>query len=388
LAAYDVCLGQVPNGSGTIHRIPIAQVQLDRREFAAVRAVLESGRLRSGQVTEAFEKEFARACGAGFAVAVNSGTAALFLAYRALLKPGNEIIVPDFTFAATATMAAAVGARPVLADVDPETFTLTADSVERRLTRHARAIAPVHLYGCPADVDGLLRLARKHKLRVIWDAAQAHGALLRGRDVGSFPDVTCYSFYPSKNMTTGEGGMLTTSDAKLAEKFRLLRSHGESQRYFHSVLGYNFRSTDIASAIGRVQLRKLPGALRQRRRNARILTQALEGLPGIKTPPISAHAGHAFCLYTIAVDARRLGMTRDDFQAGLLRQGIQTAVHYPLPLHRQPIFRGYGSDRDFPVSTRLAESVVSLPVHPGLTQNDLDRIVKAVRQIVGKRVRN
>jgi dTDP-4-amino-4,6-dideoxygalactose transaminase len=320
-------------------------------------------------------------------VAVSSGTAALFLAYQSSLKPGDEVIVPDFTFAATATMAVAAGARPVFADVDPETFTLSPAAVERRLTRRTRAIAPVHLYGCPADVGGLTRLARQRKLHIIWDAAQAHGGQYHGRDVGSFPDVVCYSFYPSKNMTTGEGGMLTTSDRRLAEKFRLLRSHGESQRYLHTLIGYNFRMTDIAASLGRVQLSKLNSALRLRRRNAQILTQGLKGLPGIKTPSLSASSAHAFCLYTITLDTKSLGMTRDDFQRALLRRGIQTAVHYPLPLHRQPVFRGYGSDRDFPVSTRLAKSVVSLPVHPALNRKDLNQIIAAVRQVVEKKHR-
>ncbi|HET7842017.1 MAG TPA: DegT/DnrJ/EryC1/StrS family aminotransferase [Terriglobia bacterium] len=359
-------------------------MQLDRREFAVVRAVLASGHLREGRITAEFENEFARACGTRFAIAVNSGTAALFLAYKALLEPGGEIIVPDFTFAATATMAVAAGMRPVFADVDPETFTLSPAAVERCLTRRTLAIAPVHLYGRPADVSGLARLARRHKLRVIWDAAQAHGARFRGRDVGAFPNAVCYSFYPSKNMTTGEGGMITTSDAKLAEKLRLLRSHGEAERYRHTLVGYNFRLTDIAAALGRVQLKKLNGALRLRRRNARLLTQGLEGLPGIMTPCVPAGAAHAFCLYTISVDSKKLGMSRDDFQLALLRRGIQSAVHYPTPLHRQPIFQGYGNDRDFPVSTRLAESVLSLPVHPSLKQKDLKRIVSAVREVVEK----
>jgi perosamine synthetase len=347
--------------------------------------VLESGQLREGPVTDKFEQEFARACGARHAVAVNSGTAALFLAYLSLLKPGDEIIVPDFTFAATASMAVTAGLRPVFADVDPETFNLTPESVERRLTRRTRAIAPVHLYGCPADVPGLLRLARRHRLHVVWDAAQAHGAQYRGRDVGSFPDAVCYSFYPSKNMTTGEGGMITTPNAQLAEKLHLLRSHGEARRYLHTMIGYNFRATDIASALGRVQLSKLKSALRLRRRNASVLTRGLAGLPGIKTPSIPADADHAFCLYTILLDSKTLGVTRDEFQRALLRRGIQTAVHYPLPLHRQPIFRGYGSDHDFPVTSRLAACVVSLPVHPALKRQDLDRIIHAVREIAERR---
>jgi perosamine synthetase len=373
------------NRRHTIRKVPIVRVQLDRREIAAVEQVLKSGHLRAGRVAQDFENEFARAVGARYAVAVTSGTAALFLAYQALLKPGDEVIVPDFTFAATATMVVAAGCRPVLADVDRETCTLDPRDVERRLTRRTRALAPVHLFGGPADVAGLTQIAKRRSLRVIWDAAQAHGAEFRGCDVGSFPDLVCYSFYPTKNMTTGEGGMITTSNRELAEKLRLLSSHGEVGRYRHILLGYNFRLTDIAAAIGRAQLRKLPAALRLRRANARILSHGLAGLPGIKTPATIAGANHAYSLYTITLEPRALGMNRDQFQSALLRRGIETAVHYPLPLHRQPIFRGYGRDRDFPVSSRLAGCVVSLPVHPAVSRQHIERMVRAVRDIVSAR---
>jgi perosamine synthetase len=345
--------------------------------------VLKSGRLRAGPIVADFEARFARAVRAKYAVAVSSGTAALFLAYRTLLKPGDEIIVPDFTFVATASMAVSAGLQPVFADVCPETFTLDPAQVEHRITLRTRAIAPVHLYGHPSNVSALLRLARRHGLRVIWDAAQAHGAAFRGRDVGSFPDVVCYSFYPSKNMTTGEGGMLTTSNPSLAAEFRLLRSHGEESRYHHIRLGFNFRLTDFAAALGREQLRRLPGELRVRRRNAAALTRGLAGLPGLDLPRAAPHTAHAFNLFTLRLDPRTLRMSRDDIQRALARRGIESAVHYPVPLHRQPIFRGHGTDRDFPVSSRLAETVLSLPVHPGLSQTDLDRIIRAVRETCG-----
>jgi perosamine synthetase len=353
----------------------------------AVDRVLRSGRLRAGKVTEDFERRFARAVGARFAVAVNSGTSALYLAYRALLAPGDEVIVPDFTFVATASMALAVGAKPVFADVDAETFTLDHADVERRLTPRTRGLAPTHLYGHPADISRLTQLARQHHLHVIWDAAQAHGATFRGRAVGSFPEVVCYSFYPSKNMTTGEGGMLTTSDPSLAAEFRLARSHGEESRYRHVRLGFNFRLTDFAAALGRVQLRKLPAAIRHRRQNAAILARGLAGVPGLKIPQTAAGAEHAFNLFTIRLDPAILQLSRDEFQKELARRGIETAVHYPLPLHRQPIFRGCGRDRDFPVSTRLAEAVLSLPVHPGLSHRDLSYIVRSVREVAGSAAR-
>jgi perosamine synthetase len=347
-----------------------------------VEKVLRSGRLRAGRVVEDFEVRFARAVGARFAIAVNSGTAALQLAYQAFLNPGDEIIVPDFTFVATASMALAVGARPVFADVDPVTCTLAPAEVERRITRRTRALAPVHLYGHPASIDRLSRLAREHHLRIIWDAAQAHGAVYRGRDVGSFPDVVCYSFYPSKNLTTAEGGMLTTSDPVLAAQFRLARSHGEESRYHHTRLGYNFRMTDVAAALGREQLRKLPSFLRARRRNASILARGLAGIPGLELPRLSPNVRHAFNLFTVRVDPEVLRLSRDELQKALAAQGVETAVHYPRALHQQPIFRHAGKDRDFPVSTALAQTVLSIPVHPALSDRDLQRIIRAVRNAV------
>jgi perosamine synthetase len=360
--------------------IRIAQINFDHRESEALRCVIESGHWRMGAVTERFERRFALAAGARHAVAVSSGTAALFLAYKALLKPGNEIIVPDFTFAATASMAMAVGAKPVFADVTPQSLTLDPKDVECRITRRTRALAPVHLYGMPAEIPALTRLARHHRLKMIWDAAQAHGARFGVRDVGAFPDVVCYSFYPSKNMTTGEGGMLTTSDFALAKELRLLRSHGESSRYFHERVGFNFRPTDIASALGIVQLGKLRAAVAARRRNARILARGLREISGIEVPQECPGRASAFNCFTIRISPETLGLSRDEFQHALARRGIETAVHYPRPLHRQPIFRGFGRDRDFPVSARLAQTVISLPVHPKLSRADLEKIIAAVRE--------
>ena len=344
--------------------------------------VLRSGHLRSGRVVEKFEERFARSVGARFAVAVNSGTAALHLAYQALLAPGDEIIVPDFTFIATASMALAVGARPVFADVDPATGTLDPADAARRITRRTRALAPVHLYGNPAAIGRLTRLARKHRLRIVWDAAQAHGAQYRGRDIGSFADVVCYSFYPSKNLTTAEGGMLTTSDAKLAAALLLARSHGEESRYLHTRLGFNFRLTDVAAALGGEQLRKLPAAIRKRRRHAAILARGLRGIPGIELPAAAPDTEHAFNLFTVRVQANRLGLSRDELRKALAKRGVETAVHYPRALHQQPLFAGFGDDADYPASTELARTVLSLPVHPALSEQDLRQILRSVKEAV------
>jgi dTDP-4-amino-4,6-dideoxygalactose transaminase len=363
----------------------MAQVRLGAKAVRAVERVLRSGKLRAGAVTEEFETRFAAEVGAECAIAVNSGSAALHIAYATMLEPGDEVIVPDFTFIATASMVVAAGGKPVLADAKPQTFTLDPADTERRITPRTRAIAPVHLYGHPADVAALTDLARRHHLKIIWDAAQAHGAQASGKDVGSLGDAVCYSFYPTKNMTTGEGGMITTSDAGLAADFKLLRSHGEQSRYHHVRIGFNYRTTDIASAIGLVELENLRSAVRRRRENAAALARGLAGIDGILLPQESDSAVHAYCLFTIRIDPTVLGLTRDEFRQELAGYGIETAVHYPAPLHRQPVFSSLGQDSDFPVSTLLSQTVASLPVHPHLTANQINRIVAAVRKVAKKR---
>ena len=364
-----------------IRTVPIASVRLGKEEILAVTKVLKSGRLRAGALTQEFENRFARAAGARFAIAVNSGTAALHLAYLALVKAGDEVIVPDFTFVATASMVVAAGAKPVFADVDPDTFTLDPKAIPSRITARTRAIAPVHLYGQPAAITPIRAIARKHRLRIIWDAAQAHGARFEGHDVGSFRDVVCYSFYPTKNMTTGEGGMITTQDSQLDRELRLLRSQGDKSRYEHVRIGFNYRLTEVAAAIGLAQLERLPQAIRRRRENARYLTSRLAGVRGIILPRPPRRFFHSYNLFTLRLDLEALGMTRSDFQRRMLEHGIETSVHYPLPLHRQPVFKGHGEDADFPVSCRLAETVVSIPAHPELTSEDLERVVKTVRKV-------
>lgn len=364
-----------------IRTVPIASVHLGKEEIRAVTKVLKSGRLRAGALTQEFEKQFARATGARFAIAVNSGTAALHLTYLALLKPGDEVIVPDFTFVATASMVVAAGARPVFADVNADTFTLDPKAIASRITVRTRAIAPVHLYGHPAAIAPIRAIARKHRLRIIWDAAQAHGARYAGQDVGSFRDAVCYSFYPTKNMTTGEGGMITTQDAELDRELRLLRSQGDKSRYEHVRIGFNYRLTDLAAAIGLAQLARLPQAIRWRRENARFLARRLAGVRGIILPRPLRGFYHSYNLFTLRLRPDVLGMTRADFQRHLLERGVESSVHYPLPLHRQPVFKGYGEDTDFPESCRLAETVVSIPAHPDLSAGDLERVVKAVRQV-------
>lgn len=367
--------------------IPIARVVLEDDDIEAVVRVLRSGNLRAGPITEQFERAFADHVGARYAVAVSSGTAALHVAYAALLHPGDEVLVPAFTFFATASMVTAVGAVPVFCDVDPHTFTLDVEDARRRITPRTRAIAPVHLYGTPAHVDAIQSLAREHDLRIIWDAAQAHGARYRSRDVGSFDDVVCYSFYPTKNMTTGEGGMITTNDEDIYQRCRLIRDHGQAHKYYHVTLGFNYRMTDLAAALGLSQLAKLDAWVRRRRENARYLTEHLRDVPGLQLPVEPPGAESSYNLYTVVMDPEVLACTRDEFVAQLRAKGIVASIHYPRPLHRQPVYAEAAARVSLPVAEMLSERVFSLPVHPALSQDELQAIVQAVRDVATRAAR-
>jgi perosamine synthetase len=356
--------------------IPMARVVLGEEEIEGVVRVLRSGALRQGQVCADFEEAFARKVGARHAVVCSSGTAALHLAYWAVLEPGDEVLVPAFTFAATATAAMVVGARPVFVDVDPDTLLMDPEDAAAKITPRSRALAPVHLYGNACPADELLALAREHNLRVVWDAAQAHGTRYRGKDVGALPDLVCYSFYPTKNMTTGEGGMITTDDPELDRRLRLLRSHGMEGKYHHVVLGLNYRMTDMAAALGLAQLQRLGAAVERRRTNAAFLTRRLRGLPGVQLLKVRPETGHSYHQFTVLL---RDEEERDAFRAVMAEQGVETAVHYPSALHQQPIFRDTHGRERLPVAESAAARVCSLPVHPELEPVDLERIARAAQ---------
>lgn len=341
-------------------------------------AVMHSGQLAQGPVVEAFEQEFAAWCGAKHAVALNSGTAALHLLMLAHgMGERDEVITSPFTFVSSANAALFVGAKPVFVDIEPETYCLDPSKVEAAITPRTRAIMPVDLYGHPADVPALRELAGRHGLVLIEDACQAHGAAVAGRKAGALGVSASFSFYPTKNMTTGEGGMVTTDDAGVADLVGMLRQHGAAHRYNHDMLGYNYRMTDIAAAIGRAQLAKLDGFNRKRRRNASVLDEGLSGIAGVVTPVERSGFTHVYHQYTL-----RIEKDRDRFQQRLRDTGIGTAIHYAVPVHRQPLYLrlGYG-EVSLPEAERAAAQVLSLPVHPALTDADLDRIVEAVRKV-------
>lgn len=358
--------------------IPVAAPQIGEEERNAVLEVMSSGQLAQGPVVEAFEREFAAWCGVKHAVAVNSGTAALHLLMLAHgLKEGDELITSPFTFIASANAALFVGAKPVFVDIEPETYCLDPALVEAAITPRTKAIMPVDIYGHPAAIDELRKIADRHGVVLIEDACQAHGAQIGDRKAGALGVSASFSFYPTKNMTTAEGGMVTTADDAIAEKVRMLRQHGAAHRYHHDLLGYNFRMTDIAAAIGRAQLRKLAGFNEKRRRNASVLDEGLAGTAGIVTPCERRGYRHVYHQYTL-----RIERDRDGFQKKLRELGVGTAIHYEVPVHRQPLYQGLGyGDVSMPQSEAAADHVLSLPVHPALADSDLDRIVEAVRKV-------
>ena len=353
--------------------IPAAKPIIGDDERAAVDRVLRSGMVAQGPEVAAFEREFANALVASReTVAVNSGTAGLHLGLLAAgIEAGDEVIVPSFTFAATANSVALAGATPIFADIEPDYFGLDPAAVEAVVTSKTVAIMPVHLYGHPADITGLSAVAKRHGLELFEDAAQAHGATWHGSPVGTFGTFAMFSLYPTKNMTSVEGGMVSCASPEVARRLRLLRNQGMERRYENEIVGFNARMTDVHAAIGRVQLERLPEWTRRRQANARLLDDQLEG---VTVPPVADHATHVYHQYTI-----RVGDDRDGFAHALAEEhGVGTGVYYPIPNHRLPSF---GLTLDLPQTEQAAREVLSLPVHPALSDDDLDRIVTAVNTV-------
>lgn len=355
--------------------IPAARPLVGDEERAAVDAVLASGMLAQGSEVAAFETEFAEVLLDGrHAVAVNSGTSGLHLGLLAAgVGPGDEVIVPSFTFAATANAVALTGATPVFADIELDHFCLDPDAVRAAVTERTVGIMPVHLYGHPADMSGLAALATERGLMLFEDAAQAHGARWQGQRVGTFGQFAMFSLYPTKNMTSGEGGMVSTGDATVARRLRLLRNQGMERQYENELIGFNARMTNIHAAIGRAQLRKVLGWTATRQANAAYFDAHLRG---VVTPPVAAGVEHVYHQYTIRVEDDRDGFVRalkDEHDVG-------SGVYYPTPTHRLPSF---GLTLDLPTTEVAAGQVVSLPVHPSLDAEDLERIVTAVNAVAG-----
>lgn len=364
--------------------IPIAKPQISNEEIQAVIDVLKSGMLAQGKIVEKLEQEFASYMGVKYAIATNSGTSALHTALATLgIGKDDEVITTDFSFLASASCILMQQAQPVFCDIDPDTCNIAADSIEDKITKKTKAILPVHLYGQSCDMSAINKIAYEHDLFVVEDACQAHGAEYKGKKVGSIGDVGCFSLYPTKNMTTGEGGIITTNDEVIAEKARRFRSHGQSKRYLHDSFGYNYRMTDILAALGLVQLKKLDEWNSTRRANARYLTSKFEKIDGATPPHVSPYIQHVFHQYTVKI-TDSFPLSRDDFTDYLKNKGIGFGIYYPLPIHQQPVFQKLGYDDEkvrCPVSSEMSHMVVSLPVHPGLSQENLDYIVETTRLV-------
>lgn len=361
--------------------IPIAKPMITQEMIEEVSEVLRSGYLRQGSKTLEFEERFRERVGARYAYAVNSGTAALHVAYLSIIKPGDEVIVPSFTFIATASTVVLSGGRPIFADIDEETLTINPEDVKEKITSKTRAIAPVHLFGNAADIRALNEIAEDYRLFLVNDAAQAHGTEVDGRDVGSFDHLNCYSFYPTKTITTGEGGMVTTNNPDLYKKGCLIRSHGETSRYLHTMLGLNYRMTDITATIGINQLKKMDDFLEKRRRNAEVLTSGLERIPGLKPQKPGPGVNHSYSYYSIVMDLDMYKCDRDRFVEALRAENIECSVHYPIPLHRQPVFEDLSRESRCPISEDISKRIFSIPVHPALNHEELEMILEALDKV-------
>jgi perosamine synthetase len=353
--------------------IPIARPLIGEEEKQAVIAVLESGQLAQGARVQEFEEQFAALCGVKHAVATSSGTTALLTTLLAHgIGLGDEVITTSFTFIASANSVLFTGARPVFVDIDESSYNIDPGLIEQRITSRTKAILPVHLYGNPCDMESITEIADRHGLIVIEDACQAHGASIGDRRVGSY-GTGCFSFYPTKNMTTAEGGMITTDDEDLAERARLIRHHGQSRLYYHDVPGYNFRMTELQAALGLAQLKKLGEWTQKRIENAEYLTERLQN---VITPQVKDGHVHVYHQYTVRVQGDRDGAMKK-----LEDGGVGARVYYPLPVHRQPLYRQLGFRDTLPVAERISGEVLSLPIHPSLTREELDKIVSEVSKI-------
>jgi dTDP-3-amino-3,4,6-trideoxy-alpha-D-glucose transaminase len=367
-------------------RLDFADPELLEELMSAVREIASRGAFTLGEPVECFEREFAAYCDTEFAIGVSSGTEALTLALRALeIGPGDEVIVPTNSFIATAEAVSAVGATPELTDVDPDSHLLSAEIVAKHLTPRVRCVIPVHLFGATVEMDPILELTRDAGVHVIEDACQAHGARYRGARVGSLGALGCFSFYPTKNLGAwGDGGAVTTSDPELADRVRLLRAHGERPRYYHRMVGGTARLDALQAAVLRLKLARLDGWNEERRRLGRELRERLtagahEGSSELgfeianASCPDSEHTDHVFHLFVIRTDAR------EELREHLSRHGIASAVHYPTPIHLTEAYAGLGLlPGSLPVSERMAQRMCSLPLFPGMSDSELDRVAETV----------
>jgi dTDP-4-amino-4,6-dideoxygalactose transaminase len=364
-----------------MNHIPLVDLAVQYQELRheilpALERVMSTTQFILGEDVELFEQEFARFCGVQHCIGVASGTDALHLAVRALgIGPGDEIITAANTFIATALGATFAGATPVFVDVNADDFNLNAQLLEQAITARTKAIIPVHLYGQPADMEAILKIARQHNLKVIEDASQAHGAMIGSQKVGSFGDLACFSFYPGKNLGAyGDGGAVVTNDAKLAEKLRLLRNYGQKKKYVHTLAGYNSRLDTMQAAILRIKLRHLDRWTERRRAAARMYNELLSGVDVVRPKEIKGRK-HVYHIYAIQHPQRDLLIEH------LKHKEIFCGIHYPLPLPQQEPYREHKTvPHGAPVTMKLAENIVSLPLYPEMTEQQVMRVVEEIKR--------
>ena len=362
-------------------KIPISVPYIGKEEKNAVLKVLNSRKIVQGEKVKFFEEKFRNYCGTKYAVAVNNGTSALHTAlYAAGIGPGDEVITTPFTFVATANSILMAGAKPVFVDIDEKTFNIDPGQAEKAITRKTKALLVVNLYGQPADYEKLKKIARKHKLKIIEDAAQSVGARYHNDVSGNLADIGCFSFYATKNIMCGEGGILTTNSKESYEKAQLFRNHGQSEnkKYSYQGLGFNYRLTDLYAAILIGQLKRLGQITKRRNEIASIYNAAFKNIKGIVIPDIAPGRTHVFHQYTLRITPQ-FKITRDKFQKYLSNKGIQTNVYYPIPLYR---FKHLADkryvDKKFPITEKMIQEVVSIPAHPLLTKQELAYIIRTI----------
>ena len=366
--------------------IPINLPKIDEEEVNAVVKVLRSGLLTNslgaGPMVTQFEREFSEFSGAKHAIAVNTGTAALHSAVLTTgIKHGDEVILPSFTFVATAEAVALAGGKPVFTDIDPQTYNIDPAKIEKAVTTKTKTIVPVDLYGLPADIKPIREIAVEHGLAVVEDSAQAHGATYYGKPAGAFADAACWSLYASKNITAGEGGVITTNSDEMAETMRMIRTHGEKTKYSSNMVGCNYRMPEIQAAIGLVQLKKLPSFVAKRQRNAQKLSELLAETDKLQLPHEPKSRKHSWYLYTVRLknaDEKQ----RNKIVAELKKKGIGAEVYYASPVHLMPYYHGSFGKQELPETEKAAKQVFSLPVHPGVTEEQVEYIGKTLVQLL------
>jgi len=363
-------------------KIPLSDPFITGGDVMAVANSVKEKRLSQGKYVERFEMEFAKYIGVKHALAICNGTAALHTALNAIdVGYGDEVIVPSFSFVATANCVLYQGAKPVFVDINSLTYNISPKEIEKKVTKKTKVIMPVHYAGQPADMAPICEIAEKKGIYVVEDAAEAHGALYKGSKAGSVGNLACFSFYPNKNMTTGEGGMITTNDDELAEKIKMIRSHGQNERYHHVILGYNYRMSDIHAALGLVQLKRLNWVIKKKVEKARHYNRKIQEMFGddVRTPHIASYATHVYMFYAVRFNSKKM---RDKAMAELENKDIETRVAFP-PIHLQPLYQDlFGYTRGYlPVTEDVSDTILCLPIYPHISREEQEYVLAVLKDV-------